>query len=74
MDAVTAIISSCRDDQHVPQSAFLDRLVEQWLRLRRLGQLAAADIDDVGAMLDGQDDRARQVEFAAIVQLTCGAA
>ena len=65
MNALAAVVADRGDDQHVPVDAVLDRAREQRVRLARGGELAGADVDDVGAGLDRLQDRAGDVELGA---------
>jgi hypothetical protein len=65
MMTVAAVIAGGRHQQHVPLGARLDGLREQGLGFADAAQLTAADVDDVRAVFDGLQDRARQVELRA---------
>ena len=65
VNAFAAVVADRGDDQHVLVGAILDCAREQRVRLARGGELAGADVDDVGAGLDRLQHRAGDVELGA---------
>jgi hypothetical protein len=65
VNTVAAVVAGRSDDEHVLFGAGMNCFLEQRLGCSRDAELSAADVDDVGAVLESQQDCACQIELRA---------
>ena len=63
MQTIASVIAGSRHHQDVSLGAGSDGFFEQRLRIASRAQLAAADVDDMRAVFDRLQDRARQIDL-----------
>ncbi len=69
MQAFASVVARCGHDQDVVIAAKADSVVEPNVSLTEIGQLSAADIDDVRAMICGHLDGTSQIQLRGAERL-----
>src|SRR4051812_29099410 len=63
METLAPVVAGGGDDENIAAAAQTNGILQPGVRLSRVGQLTAADVDDMCAVIDGQLDRARQIQL-----------